>query len=76
MSKSKAELIDALDCAEKGLAEWRSEYQQAAKQAEAARATARVAIAHLNMVLNNCRTASEQKVADTLARDWLTSIGI
>jgi len=75
VSKSKAELTDALDWAEKGLAEWRSEYQRTAKHAEAVRATARVAIGHLDKVLNGCSTAHEQQAADTAARDWLTSIG-
>ncbi len=75
MSKSKAELIDALDWAEKGLAEWRSEALTARRHAEAARATARVAIGHLDTVLNQCRTAQEQQKADTAARDWLASIG-
>ena len=64
-----------MDWLEKGNAEWQSEYQRAAKQAEAARATARVAIANLDKVLNQCKTAQEQQLADTAARDWLLSIG-
>jgi hypothetical protein len=46
-----------------------------AKQAEAARATARIAIAHLQSVLNKSRTAQEQWAADRAAREWLESIG-
>jgi hypothetical protein len=46
-----------------------------AKQAETARATARVAITHLQAVLNKARTHTEQQAADTAARDWLISIG-
>jgi hypothetical protein len=69
------ELIDKLEWAEKGLAEWRYEAQEASQQAAMARATARIAIAHLNAVLNNCRTHDQQQTADTRARDWLESIG-
>lgn len=66
---------DALDWAEKGLAEWRSVAQSNDKQAKAARATARIATGHLHAVLNKARTHAEQQAADTAARDWLTSIG-
>ena len=66
--------LDDVEWTEKGLAEWRGEYQRAAKHAEAARATARVAISHLDKVLNGCRNAAEQQAADTVARDWLLSI--
>ena len=66
---------DALDWAEKGLAEWRDESQKKARHLVAVQATARVAIGHLQAVLNKPRTHDEQLRADTLARDWLTSIG-
>ena len=69
------EAIDHIDWLEKGNAEWRQMALQNSNYAEAARATARVAIGHLQTVLNKCRTADEQLAADTLARDWLTSIG-
>ena len=69
------EAIDHMDWLEKGNAEWRSEYQRVAKHAEAVRATARIAIGHLEKVLNGCRTAEEQMAADKAAREWLTSIG-
>lgn len=68
-------LDDALEWAEKGLAEWRA--SAVAAQAEARRLAAenRIAVSHLQAVLNKCRTADEQLRADTAARDWLTSIG-
>jgi hypothetical protein len=68
-------LSDALDWAEKGVVEWRSAAQANARHAEAARATARVAIGHLQAVLNKARTHADQQTADTAARDWLISIG-
>lgn len=64
-------LDDALEWAEKGVAEWRSVAQENARQA----AVARVAINHLQSVLNKPRTHAEQQAADAAARDWLTSIG-
>lgn len=67
--------IDHLDWLEHGIAEWRSEALTAQRQARAAQATARVAVNHLNKVLNDCRSHSEQQAADTAARDWLASIG-
>lgn len=74
-----ADAIDAFDddkeWIEKGLAEWREVAVRNARQAESARATARVAIAHLQAVLNKPRTHYEQQKADTAARDWLLSIG-
>jgi hypothetical protein len=72
--KSYGDILDDVEWTEKGLAEWRDMYVSSSKQAEAARATARIAISHLNKVLNECRTAPEQQNADTEARDWLLSI--
>jgi hypothetical protein len=69
------EAIDHLEWMEKGNAEWRDMAISRAKQAETARATARVAITHLQAVLNKPRTHADQQAADTAARDWLTSIG-
>lgn len=66
---------DAIEWLEKGLAEWRDLAVSNQHQARAARATARVAIAHLQNVLNTPRTHAEQQAADTAARDWLESIG-
>lgn len=67
--------IDHIDWLEKGLSEWRHSAQSAQRQAAAARATARIAIGHLQAVLNTARTHHEQQAADTAARDWLISIG-
>ena len=69
------ELSDKLEWAEKGLAEWRDEASSLRTQAEAARATARIAIRHLHAVLDSCRTHAQQQHADEAARDWLISIG-
>lgn len=73
--KDVGEVLDDVEGTEKGLAEWRERAQTNARHAEAARATARVAIGHLQAVLNKPRTHDDQQRADTLARDWLTSIG-
>lgn len=69
------ELIDHLDWMEKGNAEWRATAHYV--QGEVARlgAVNKVAINHLQAVLNKARTFDEQQAADTAARDWLTSIG-
>lgn len=69
------EAIDHIEWLEKGNAEWRDIGTSKHKQAHAAQATARVAIAHLQAVLNKARTHAEQQAADTAARDWLISIG-
>jgi hypothetical protein len=55
--------------------DWRAIAQTNARHAEAARATARTAIGHLQAVLNNSRSHADQQRADTLAREWLASIG-
>ncbi len=68
-------LQDAIEWLESGVAEWRDVAVTNARHAEAARATARIAIGHLQSVLNTARTHAEQQAADTAARDWLTSIG-
>lgn len=84
--QAAADAIEAFDddkeWIEKGLAEWRSmalknakHALKNAKHAEMARATARVAINHLQSVLNKPRTHAQQQDADTAARDWLLSIG-
>lgn len=69
------EAIDHIDWLEKGVSEWRHSALSAQKQAAAAQAAARIAIGHLQAVLNTARTHHEQQAADTAARDWLTSIG-
>lgn len=69
------EAIDHIEWLDKGNAEWRDSALTKARHLAAVQATARIAIGHLQTVLNKCRTADEQLAADTLARDWLTSIG-
>lgn len=73
--KAYGDVLDDVEWTEKGLAEWRDMAQTNARQVEAALATARVAIHHLQAVLNKPRTHDEQQRADTAARDWLISIG-
>ena len=67
--------IDHIEWLEKGNEEWRVMALAAQRHTEAARATARVAIGHLQAILNQARTHAEQQAADTAARDWLQSIG-
>lgn len=67
--------IDHIEWLEKGNEEWRAMAVSAGKQARASRATARVAIDHLQEVLNKPRTYEAQQRADTAARQWLESIG-
>lgn len=68
-------LPDALLYAESDRAQWHEQAETKARHLVAVQATARVAIGHLRAVLNKPRTSDEQLRADTLARDWLTSIG-
>lgn len=72
------ESIDHFEWLEKGVAEWRDVAQTSARHAEAARATARVAIGHLQRVLQyaNDRIPQEQPQQSLRdAEDWLISIG-
>jgi len=70
------ELEDELDWAEKGLAEWRATALSNARQAKAARATARIAIGHLRAVLAKCVYDTLDHVpAYVAAQEWLESIG-
>lgn len=73
--KELGEESDLLDWAEKGLAEWRDMWKGAARRNTIAQAQLRIAVGHLQAVLNKARTHAEQQTADTAARDWLTSIG-
>ena len=70
-----SEIEDAIEWIEKGNEEWRQNWSRSVKECERVRATARIAIAHLQAVLNGCKTHDEQARADTVARDWLKSIG-
>lgn len=67
--------LDDIEWTEKDLAEWRACALEKAQHLAAVQATARIAIEHLQAVLNKARTFDEQQRADTTARDWLTSIG-
>ena len=63
---------------ETSIVEWRAQAQANARHAEAARATARVAIGHLQRVLQDthARIPSEQRLQWRRdAEDWLASIG-
>ncbi len=68
-------LDDALEWAEKGLAEWRAAASVAQAESRRLAAENRIAIGHMHAMLHKARTADEQLKADTAARDWLTSIG-
>lgn len=67
--------IDHIDWLEKGNEEWREAALAKGRHLAAVQATARIAIGHLSMVLLECRSHDDQLRADTLARDWLASIG-
>lgn len=67
-------LPDEVEWIEKGLAEWRAEALEKARQLAAVQATVRIAVSHLQTVLNKTCTFEEQQRADTAARDWLLSI--
>lgn len=75
LNRSLDALVDGIDYIEKGLVEWRCEARRNAGYAESARATARIAIGHLQAMLNKARNFKDQQDADTAARDWLISIG-
>lgn len=69
------ELPDEVEWIEKGLAEWRSVALAAQQQARQATAQAKLALDHLDKILNGCRTADEQQAADTAGRDFLQACG-
>ena len=69
------EMADEQRDLETGLAGWRVQAEANSRQAHQARAVSRIAIGHLQAVLNKCRTHAEQQAADNAARDWLISIG-
>jgi len=50
-------------------------YVVESKEVKRLTALSRIAIKHLDTVLNNCRTAPEQQSADTDAREWIASLG-
>jgi hypothetical protein len=70
-----AELKDEVEWNDKGLAGWRDRAMSEIKQAKAARATAQIAITHLQKVLDIRSSYDDLKAAETAAREWLESIG-
>ena len=73
--KALGALYDQIDWIEKGIVEWREVAQQNGKRYGMAQATARVAITHLQAVLNGRLDANQMLAAEKAARDWLESIG-
>jgi chromosome segregation ATPase len=69
------EALNEVERIENSLNEWRSAAQEKDRHLSAVRSTARTAIGHLQFVLNTAHTHSEQHAAESLARDWLVSIG-
>lgn len=66
------QLVELVRADERDRAVRENAYVQAEREAQA---TARIAITHLQEVLNKARTHADQQAADTAARDWLISIG-
>jgi hypothetical protein len=66
---------DHIEWLEKGNEEWRQMIVATERGYKAEAAARRIAVGHLQAVLNKARTHAEQQAADTAARDWLTSIG-
>ncbi len=67
--------IDHIEWLEKGNEEWRAAYAGSSKQATTSRAQNRIALSHLDAVLNKAKNAHDQQAIDTAARDYLASIG-
>lgn len=67
--------IDWIDWIERGIVKWREAAYQNGKGAAMARATARVAITHLQTIPNGRLDANQMFAAEKAARDWLESIG-
>lgn len=66
--------IDHIEWLEKGNEEWRVVALAGQKQANAARATTRVAIGHLQALVNGSVAGPDRFKAYESARDWLISI--
>lgn len=71
----KDDVRDHVEWLEAGIDEWRSEALTHRKHAAAARATAAIAIRHLQAILNADVTATQAWQAKQEARQWLESIG-
>ena len=67
--------IDHIDWLDRGVDEWREAALAQQQKVHAAQATVKIAVRHLQEVLNKPRTYDDQVRADTNARDWLISIG-
>lgn len=70
-----AKAVDHIEWLELGNKEWRDMAVSFGKQAKASRATAQIAIGHLQRVLSKCQTQEVKQQADAEARQWLESIG-
>jgi hypothetical protein len=70
-----ARALNEIDWLEKGNDEWREACVKHSHEAMRFRAQAKIALAHLDKVLNGCHNADEQMQADSAARLWLESIG-
>jgi hypothetical protein len=67
--------IDHIVCLDRGVDEWREEALSQQQKFYAAQATVKIAVRHLQEVLNKPRMYDDQVRVDTNARDWLESIG-
>lgn len=68
-------LPDQIDWIEKGIKGWREAAQTQDMLARHEAAKTRVAIGHLQTLLNGRLDASQMLAAEAAARDWLESIG-
>lgn len=68
-------LPDQIDWIERGIVEWREMAQTQSRFAKQAAAKTRVAITHLQTLLNSRLDANQMLAAEKAARDWLESIG-
>lgn len=68
-------LPDQIDWIERGIVEWREVAQTQNKFAKQAAAKTRVAITHLQTILNGRLDANQMFAAEAAARDWLESVG-
>ena len=68
-------LPDQIDWIERGIVEWRAVAQTQNRFAKQEAAKCRVAITHLQTILNGRLDATQMLAAETAARDWLESIG-
>lgn len=67
--------IDHIDWLDRGVDEWREEALSQQQKFYAAQATVKIAVRHLQEVLNKPRMYDDQVRVDTNAKGWLISIG-